>query len=181
MTILLKRHGIPVPDVIHVDLERKALVKEYIDGEPLSAYIKEFFKGSDDNPRTYISQAAEIIAKAHSINVTLGDCKPDNFVVSRDYRVFFVDLEQASKGGERAWDVAEFLYFSCHHAHPTTPLERVSEFVRVFAKSYLSSGGDVKALRKAAGVRFLRPFTILAMPHFLVVVSKTCLEVCGGG
>ena len=181
MTMLLRKYGIPVPDVIHVDLERKALVKEYIDGEPLPVYIKEFFKGSDNPSRSFVSQAAEIIAKAHSINVTLGDCKPDNFVVSRDRRVFFVDLEQASRGGERAWDVAEFLYFSCHHAPPTTPLERVSEFVRVFADSYLGHGGDLKVLRKAAGVRFLRPFTVLALPHFLVAVSRTCLEVCGRG
>ena len=181
MTILLRRHGIPVPNVIHVDLERKALVKEYVEGETLSAYIREFFKGSAEDLGGLIPQTADIMARAHSIDVTLGDCKPDNFLVSRERRVFFVDLEQASKGGERAWDVAEFLYFSCHHAPPTTPPERVSKFARFFARSYLEAGGDLKALRRAAGIRFLRPFTILALPHFLVTASKACLEVCECG
>ena len=51
-----------------------------------------------------IKDVGRKVAEAHNLGVSLGDCKPENFIVTRD-GFFFLDLEQANRDGNQVWDI----------------------------------------------------------------------------
>ncbi|HDM89513.1 MAG TPA: hypothetical protein ENG65_05940, partial [Candidatus Bathyarchaeota archaeon] len=115
---LLSSNGIAVPRILHISPSEGILIQEYIEGESLTRIIKRICTSSGDDEQLYsvISMVGEEIARIHSLNISLGDCKPENIRLAEDGRIFFLDLEQAERGGDQAWDIAEFLYYSGHYA-----------------------------------------------------------------
>ena len=178
MCNLLSELGFPVPRILHVDLTTNTLVEEFIEGfnlaEPMRAFM--FGEGGGGSFLALVENAGQLVARIHSHDVTLGDCKPENFIIDREGRVYLVDLEQASVGGDKAWDVAEFLYYSGHFV-PSLAAEEVFEpIARAFLRGYLGAGGSPEVIKKASSVKFARVFSIFTPPQVMKAINKACRE-----
>jgi len=109
-TISLREKGVKVPTIAAVAPDERIMAKEFIPGPPLSSVIDDLL-GSKGGSTRSVAAYGELLAKVHEAGFTLGDAKASNVVVA-DGGLYLTDLEQAHQGGDRAWDVAEFLYYT---------------------------------------------------------------------
>ena len=107
----------------------------------------------------------------------MGDCKPENFIVTREGKTFFVDLEQAARNGNQAWDIAEFLYYSGHYVFPISSAKAASIIAKNFVEGYLEAGGRKETVKKAASKRYARVFSVFTAPHVIVAISNICRKM----
>jgi len=110
----------------------------------------------------------------HSLNVTLGDTKPENIIFDPDDKIYLLDFEQASHDGDKAWDVAVFLYYSGHYLQPLYSNGKAESIARAFISGYLKGGGDVNTVKKAGNSKYTRVFSVFTMPSIILATSKVC-------
>ncbi len=158
MTLSLKGMGVLVPDVLAVAPGERIMVKAFVPGPTLGSLISSYLKGSsaDLNP---VSGYGSLVAKVHSGGIALGDAKPSNVIVSQQ-GLCLTDLEQTFLGGDRAWDIAEFLYYTAKLSIREDAMERVA---RAFLESYATSG-DRASVVKARGQKYFGPFRPFLTP-----------------
>ena len=176
----LQENGFNVPEIIYVSPKEGLIFQEYVDGISLVEIIKEILSGKTENLSRnlkLIEKVGNEMAKIHALNVSLGDSKPENMLIAKDGKVYFVDLEQASRDGNKAWDIAEFLYYSGHYALPTSPLSCVKKLAESFIQGYLNAGGERKAVREAGSARYTKVFSIFALPHITLMISNLCKKL----
>lgn len=173
---LLSNNGFNVPKIFHVSATERLVFMEYLEGENLSYAIKRIAKAPDevlDSELDLITQAGEIYAKIHDLGVVLGDTKPDNIIVDSKGTLFLLDFEQASRNGDKAWDVAEFLYYSGHYLSLNS--ERKAETIaNAFIAGYLSAGGNANVIKTAALPKYTRVFSIFTLPGILLALAAVC-------
>ncbi|HII85403.1 TPA: hypothetical protein HA273_02255, partial [Candidatus Bathyarchaeota archaeon] len=145
MSELLRKEGFDVPRVLHVNLSQRLVFMEYIEGEDLSSGLKRIAdprnKGGVMKEFAVITEVGEKLARVHSLEVTLGDTKPENVIVDAAGKVYLLDFEQASTAGDKAWDVAEFLYYSGHFLSPMRAKINAKSIAEAFISGYLKAGG----------------------------------------
>ena len=175
----LLNHGLSVPRILHVSPRQSLIFQEFVEGKSLAEMIKSIVsKGGASAELELVEEAGRQIAKAHKLGVGLGDCKPENIIVTKkEGRLCFVDLEQASRGGDRAWDIAEFLYYSGHYVPPFAPTDRIEFMAKTFIVGYLEEGGSIETVRKAASPRYTKVFSIFTQPHVILAISNLCRKV----
>ncbi len=163
-TIELKKNGIPVRDIILIDPLSYVTVFEYVEG------VNIWEVEDSVAPRIY-ALLGELLARIHSLEIVLGDTKPDNFIYnSSDGQVYVIDLEQSKKSGnveERAWDVAMFVYF--HSLRRITP--SILKALKSFIDGYVSVAGW-KTVFEASKARYLIPFTSIAPIQNLLKLNE---------
>ena len=171
----LSSHGVTVPKIIHVSPAERLIIQEYVEGESLAEVIKRIYSSRNDRKHLYsiICKVGEEIAKVHALNVSLGDCKPENIKLTQNGRICFLDLEQAEYGGDKAWDVAEFLYYSGHYAYISS-IEIPKRIVESFVKGYLKGGGDIKNVKRVKSPKYIKVFSFFTPPHIIYVIASTC-------
>ncbi len=157
--IEFKRLGFNVPKIYAVDLDRIQLITEYIKGENVSKLLK-------NGEFKVLEKVGEEIGRLHSKGYALGDSKPDNMIVSDD-KVFFTDLEQAKMGGEKVWDIAEFINYSLAFSFDA---ENAWKVANLFSKGYLKHG-EVEDLRKVGDTKY----SLIFKPFITPQVSKNIL------
>ena len=174
----LREAGFPVPRIFHVSLKENSLLEEFVEGANLGTLMKEFLFAETKSREVlgFLASTGELVARVHAAGFTIGDCKPENVIIGPDGRPNLVDLEQAAKGGDRAWDVAEFLYYSGHYVPSVASAEPFEQVARSFLKGYLEGGGDRDAVRKARSVRFARVFSIFTPAQVIEVIDRVCEE-----
>ena len=176
---LLACEGFNVPKVLNVSHNERLLFMEFIEGEILSNAIKRIAisqnKEKIEKELATITLVGEIYAKVHAINVVLGDTKPENVMVNKEGKIYLVDLEQASRDGDKAWDVAEFLYFSGHYL-PLEGESKAEALAKAFISGYLKAGGDVNDVKRAGIRKYTRVFSIFTLPSIMRVMSNICKE-----
>jgi len=121
-----------------------------------------------------VKEVGRKIAEAHRLGVALGDCKPENIVVTKEGKTFFVDLEQATRDGNQAWDVAEFLYYSGHYVSPISSAKAAKIIAKNFIEGYLEAGGRKETVKKAGSARYVKVFSVFTPPHVILAVSNLC-------
>jgi tRNA A-37 threonylcarbamoyl transferase component Bud32 len=154
---LLTENGILVPDIVSISIPDRLLVERFIEGKTVLDILVEVFS-SDKLSKEYEHLATEIgqiLAKVHGINVVLGDCKPENFILDRNGRLYVLDLEQGERNGDPSWDIAQFLYFSGHFGSRFN--DGFRKFVEAFIQGYLAFGKQ-KVLRDASLMRYSKTF-----------------------
>ena len=170
----LREKGFPVPRVLHVDLRENTLLEEFVEGANLGNLMKEFLFGEakGEGVLAFLARTGELVARVHSAGFTVGDCKPENVIIGSDGRPNLVDLEQAARGGDRAWDIAEFLFYSGHYVPSVASAEPFELMARAFVRGYLEGGGDKEAVRKAPSVRFARVFSIFTPAQVIEAIDR---------
>jgi hypothetical protein len=106
----------------------------------------------------------------------LGDCKPENFVTENG-QVFFLDLEQAARNGDKTWDIAEFLYYSGHYCPTLSSSNAASIIAKNFIEGYLEAGGKTENVKKAASPRYTKVFSVFTPPHIILAISNICQKL----
>jgi tRNA A-37 threonylcarbamoyl transferase component Bud32 len=175
----LHSQGFPVPTILYFSPKQSLIFKDFIEGENLTKIIKRIVSSKKEEVTAEAALVREVgrkIAEAHRLGVALGDCKPENIIVTKDGKTFFVDLEQATRdgNGNQAWDVAEFLYYSGHYVSPISPANAAVLIAKEFIKGYLEAGGKPKTVRKAGSARYTKVFSIFTPPQVLLAVSNIC-------
>lgn len=174
----LRCEGLNVPKILHVNHSERLVFMEYIEGENLSNTIKRITTATGrkrtDKDLSKITEVGEVFAQVHSLNVTLGDTKPENVIVDPNDKIYLLDFEQASHDGDKAWDVAVFLYYSGHYLQPLYSNGKAESIARAFVSGYLKGGGDVNTIKKAGNSKYTRIFSVFTMPSIIIAMSNVC-------
>ena len=173
----LSKNGCNVPLLIHVSPKEELIFQEYIEGENLANLIKRIYSSKYEDLKliSILKQVGSEIAKIHGLDVALGDCKPENIIIGQDGRIWFVDLEQAERGGDQVWDLAEFLYYSGRYAFLSS-IDMTQAVTKAFIEGYLEAGGKIVNVRKVRSPRYIKVFSFFTSPHTLYVISNVCGE-----
>ncbi len=177
----LSSQGFHVPQIIYVSPKERLIFQEYVEGENLTSILRRICSSKETRTDLFIivSKVGGEVAKAHKLDVALGDCKPENIIVTDNKGIFFVDLEQAERGGDQAWDIAELLYYSGHYASLSS-IEVVQSIAKEFVNGYLEAGGKIGNIKRARSPRYVKVFSFLTPPHILLVISNICKEILKG-
>jgi Kae1-associated kinase Bud32 len=174
----LRCEGINVPKILHVSHGERLVFMEYIEGEDLSNAIKRIATATDkkkvEKDLEKIAQVGEVFAKVHSLQVTLGDTKPENVIIDPNGKIYLLDFEQASHAGDKAWDVAVFLYYSGHYLQPWYSNGKAEAIAQAFVNGYLKAGGDVSTIKNAGSSKYTRVFSVFTMPSIILAMSNVC-------
>ena len=174
---ILRNEGFNVPKLLHVSHSKRLVFMEFVEGENLSIAIKRIATSSANNSENelkVITRLGEIMARVHALNITLGDTKPENVIVNADDRIYLLDFEQATREGDKAWDVAEFLYFSGHYLPPLNNNDIAECVANAFIRGYLNGGGDINFVRQAGAPKYTRVFSVFTAPAVVLAMSKVC-------
>ncbi len=135
----LSTQGMHVPKILYASPNERLIFEEYIVGLNLVEVLKNLSskKIAAEEAGRILKEVGKTLAKVHRSNVALGDCKPENIVIARNGSVYILDLEQASRGGNQVWDIAEFLFYAGHYFPSITSLEAVKLVTTEFVKGYL--------------------------------------------
>jgi tRNA A-37 threonylcarbamoyl transferase component Bud32 len=163
-----------VPEILHISLPDRVLVERYVEGSSLVELVKKAVSSKFISKEDYVavSKVGSALGKMHACGVAMGDSKPENFRHGVDNEVYSLDLEQAGKSGDKAWDVAEFLYYSGHYAFPALPSAGFKEYVEAFIHGYREKG-DEKVLKTAAGAKYGRVFSFWTPPLAIHEISRS--------
>ncbi|HYA77750.1 MAG TPA: RIO1 family regulatory kinase/ATPase [Verrucomicrobiae bacterium] len=177
---LLYSEGFNVPKILHVSNAERLIFMEYIEGESLSQDIKRIATGTEhqtfEKELANICKTGEIFAKIHSYSIVLGDTKPENMIVKPNGTIYMIDFEQAAQDakGDKAWDVAVFLYYSGHYLQPRYGNSKAESIAKAFINGYLNAGGDVEVIKKAGTPKYTRIFSIFTMWNIITTISNVC-------
>jgi tRNA A-37 threonylcarbamoyl transferase component Bud32 len=175
----LYSQGWPVPRVLYISPKERLIFKEFVEGENLSKIIQRVLTGKEKATEeiALIKTVGKRIAEAHRLGVALGDCKPENVIVTKDGTPYFVDLEQASHDGNQAWDIAEFLYYSGHYVSPIASADAAELVAKEFIRGYLEAEGKKETIKKAGSARYTKVFSIFTPPHIILAISNLCKKM----
>jgi tRNA A-37 threonylcarbamoyl transferase component Bud32 len=175
----LNTHGFPVPKILYVSLQECLILKDYVEGENFVEIIKQILsaKKVSSDKAFLLRDIGRKIAEVHKLGVVLGDCKPDNIIIAKNGKPYFVDLEQATRNGNKAWDIAVFLFFSGHYVSPLSSAKVVASIAEEFIKGYLEGGGKKETIKETKSVRYTRVFSIFTPPHVIYTISNVCKEM----
>jgi tRNA A-37 threonylcarbamoyl transferase component Bud32 len=157
-SISLRTSGVLTPRIAAVAPGERLLAKEFVDGPPLSKIIDGILSGKHDGLASVTAYGATM-GRVHTAAMALGDAKASNVVVSKE-GLYLTDLEQAVPGGDAAWDLAEFLYYT---AKLSVKEEKMREVAVAFLKGY-EAQGERAAVEKARSNRYLAPFLPFLTP-----------------
>ena len=174
----LHSQGFPVPKILYVSPQKRLIFEDFIEGEKMVETIKRIISSKKAvKEAAMVKKVGRKIAEAHRLGVSLGDCKPENFIVTKDGKIFFVDLEQAARNGNQTWDVAEFLFYSGHYVSPISSAKAAGIIAKNFIEGYLEAGGRKETVKKAASARYVKVFSIFTPPHVIIAISNLCQKI----
>ncbi len=166
-SLRLREAGVQTPRIIGAAIDDKVLVREFVEGRPLSKIIDEVLKGRSSDVSD-VERYGAVMGKVHAAGFAVGDSKAENVIVHGG-DAYITDLEQAVEGGDQPWDIAEFLYY-------TGKLSLKEDAIRVVANAfldgYVGANGDRANIARAKGAKYLNPFRALVTPQILKVIRE---------
>jgi len=175
---LLYSKGFAVPKILHINHAERLIFMEYVEGENLGKVIKRVVNAKNTEEEKedldIINKVGEKFAEVHAFSIALGDTKPENLVFKENSEICMLDFEQASRSGNKVWDIAEFLYYAGHHISPFAGTRPAELITNAFIDGYLRAGGDVKLVKKAGNPMYTKVFSIFTFPHIILVISNIC-------
>lgn len=147
----LERIGFNTADLLHVNWKRRMIFQEFVEGHDLLDIWRTSSGNQLSTAETSAREAGAELARLHSADVTMGDCKPDNFIATETQGIFLTDLEQAETGGDQPWDVAEILFYTGHYLSG----EKLVDYVSSLLDGYLGKG-DAEVVDKAKQLKYTR-------------------------
>ena len=163
----LREIGIKTHRIAGIILEDRTLISEFTEGVPLDKYVQEISEGKGIDT-SQIEAYAQALAKMHRSGLVYGDTKPANALVGED-GLYLLDLEQAVEGGDKAWDLAEFLYYSARSVKEEEGMKLIADS---FLAAYRAENGS-QAIARARNIRYLNPFLIFVARKMRRVVRRS--------
>ncbi len=179
----MRKRGFTVPRILYVSLKERLIFEDFVEGEKLNEIIKRIITSPKEGSKRdseIIKVVGREVARAHSLGIGLGDCKPENILVAKNGEICFLDLEQATANGNQPWDIAEFLYYSGHYILPIHSDEAARIIAHSFVEGYLEGGGKKEIVRKASSPKYTKVFSIFTLPHIILIMSNVCKKVGEG-
>lgn len=174
----LNSKGFAVPKLLSISHQERLVFMEYLEGESLEKVVKRIMnakaKSDVEKELKVVQKLGETFAKIHHFKVTLGDTKPENILLGENGEIYLLDFEQASRNGDKTWDIAEFLYYVGHYTPPLVGARQAEIIARTFLKGYLEAGGDLKAVKAAGKPKYTKVFSVFAFPHVVFAISNLC-------
>jgi tRNA A-37 threonylcarbamoyl transferase component Bud32 len=172
----LAKKGVSVAEIARVSLKEGILLENYIPGTPLvNALIGTMTQSALSRSQYQLAESlGETLAQIHGTGVSIGDSKPENFIASEG-KLFVVDLEQGGKRKDFAWDLAELLFYTGHYSASPVFTRGLNEIVQAFIEGYIRKG-DAVELRRAAGVRYVKVFSLWTPAPIILGISKLLRE-----
>jgi len=167
-SVVLRSRGVATPKIVGAVLDEKVLVKEYIEGERLSDIVQDLLTGRSEETST-VERFGEAMGAVHRAGFALGDSKATNVIVGADGGLYFTDLEQATEGGDQAWDVAAFVYYQAKLSFKEAGTKKVAE---AFLEGYKRANG-AENIVKAKSPKYVAPFRPLTTPQMVKVVRES--------
>jgi tRNA A-37 threonylcarbamoyl transferase component Bud32/predicted nucleotidyltransferase len=158
MTVKLRSIGVGIPAILAVAPDERILVKEFISGPTLASVIDVLLRDGSAGMDS-VAAYAEVVARIHAAGIALGDAKASNVIISGG-QLYLTDLEQAVPGGDKAWDLAEFIFYTAKLSNKEGAMRRVAG---AFLDSYVKSG-DRSCVAKARGSKYFGPFRPFLTP-----------------
>jgi tRNA A-37 threonylcarbamoyl transferase component Bud32 len=174
---ILRKEGISIPKVLHVSHGERLVFMEFVEGENLSNIFKKMTMSTRDqieDKLSLICRVGKILARVHALNIALGDTKPENVIIGADGTIYLIDFEQATRNGDKSWDIAEFLYYSGHYLPPLNSNGKAEIIAKAFVSGYLKGGGNLRTVKKAGAPKYRRVFSIFTMPSIIATMSNVC-------
>jgi tRNA A-37 threonylcarbamoyl transferase component Bud32 len=174
----LRAAGFNVPTILHFSNAERLVFMEFIEGEDLSQSIKRISlaENYEDKSSEFakVKAAGELMAKVHLHNMALGDSKPENMLAKPNGDIYLIDFEQSTLNGDKAWDIAEFLYYSGHYLQPRYSNGKAEAIAKAFISGYLKGGGNVGDIKKAGEHKYTRVFSVFTMPAIITSIANVC-------
>jgi tRNA A-37 threonylcarbamoyl transferase component Bud32 len=175
----LYRKGFSVPKLLAINHDERLVFMEYVEGESLEKIIKKIANAKNEGEVSdkyvkILHKVGETFAKIHALNITLGDTKPENILVGKNGEIYLLDLEQSSRGDDKAWDIAEFLYYAGHYIPPLVGTSPAEIITKAFIRGYLNAGGDIKSVKEAGKTKYTKVFSVFVFPHIIFAISNIC-------
>jgi tRNA A-37 threonylcarbamoyl transferase component Bud32/predicted nucleotidyltransferase len=167
-SLVLRSRGVATPNIIGAVLDDKVFVKEYIEGERLSDAVQGLVAGKTEEAAA-VEKFGEAMGAIHKAGFALGDSKAHNVIVKSDGGLYFTDLEQATEGGDEAWDIAMFVYYQTKLSFNDSGAEKVAN---AFLKGYRRANG-VENILKAMSPKYVSPFRPLTSSQVLNAVKDS--------
>jgi serine/threonine protein kinase len=104
----------------------------------------------------------------------LGDTKPENIIIDKNGEICLLDFEQASRNGDKVWDIAEFLYYAGHYISPFVGTKSAEFITKAFIEGYLKAGGNAENIKEAGNPKYTKVFSVFTLPHIIFVISSIC-------
>ncbi len=175
---ILRAEGFNVPRILHISNTERLVFMEFIEGENLSQAVKRIAEAEIEENYlaeiALITRTGEIFAQVHSRDITLGDTKPENMLIKENGTIFLIDFEQATHGGDKAWDIAVFLYYCGHYLQPFNSSSKAESIAKAFIEGYLQAGGKAEDIQKASTAKYTRVFSIFTLPPIMLSISNVC-------
>ncbi len=175
---LLYSKGFAVPKILHVSHYERSIFMEYVKGENLDKIVKRIVSsksvGEIEKDLVIIKRVGEVFANVHALDIGLGDTKPENIMIGKDSEIVLLDFEQASRNGDKVWDIAEFLYCAGHDIPPIVGTSSAELITKAFIEGYLKAGGDAKIVRGAGNPKYAKVFSVFTFPHIMFAISNIC-------
>ena len=175
----LGSHGFAVPKILHISPQQRLIFREFIEGTNMTEIVNHIvsYQGKTEEEQAFIQKMGEKIARVHSFGVVLGDCKPENIIVTHEGDIAFLDLEQANRDGNKPWDIAEFLYYSGHYVSPIGNANAVEQLAKDFIEGYQRGGGKRELVKKAGSAQYTKVFSIFTPPRVIFAISSICKNI----
>jgi tRNA A-37 threonylcarbamoyl transferase component Bud32 len=175
----LGSNGFAVPKILHVSPQQRLIFREYVEGTSMTEIVKQIVspKVKAEKELALIQKVGEKMARVHSLGVVLGDCKPENIIVTQEGDIAFLDLEQATRDGNKPWDIAEFLYYSGHYVSPIGNTNAAELITKDFIKGYMGGGGKGELVKKAWSAQYTKVFSIFTPPQVIFAISGICRNI----
>jgi tRNA A-37 threonylcarbamoyl transferase component Bud32/predicted nucleotidyltransferase len=169
-SLSLRRRGVKSPKIVGIAPDERVLIREFVEGPLLSDVIHRLLAGSSSGLIS-VENFGRALAAVHKAGFALGDSKASNVVIANG-EVYLTDLEQALEGGDMAWDIAEFLYYTAKLSSKGGGMEKLA---RTFLDAYKKENGK-DAISKARSVRYLAPFQPFVTPNMTKLIRDLMEE-----
>lgn len=144
----------------------------------MSIIIKNFIESKfSNNANQYlltIQKVGKIFAKVHSIDMPLGDTKPENALIDSKGDIFLLDFEQSAYGGDKIWDLAVFFYFIGHYIPLSCDKTIIASIVNSFLVGYLSGSGNFNHVHNVGNTKYSRIFSVFILSSVLLEIANVC-------
>jgi len=175
---LLYSKGFAVPKLLYVNHGERLVFMEYVEGENLEKVIRKIMTsksaGEVKKDLSIVNEVGRKFAEVHALGIALGDTKPENIIVGKNGEIYLLDFEQASRNGDRVWDVAEFLYYSGHYLPPLVSHRPAELITKAFIEGYLEAGGNSEIVKEAGNPKYTKVFSVFTLPRIIFVISNIC-------